>query len=576
MAALPTATPPLLSAPVLRRVALHAAPALALLALLVALLYVQDRSWVREQAAWQARTRVDHRAERLGRELVAAWADLDYLARRADLRRLLSDGSGGDAVARDLRRLATATGTYQQIRLLDATGQEQVRIEHGVNGATVSPTAALQSKADRYYFRETWAQPPGQVFASRFDLNEERGEIQRPWQPVFRVATVVTDLDDRPAGVLVLNRRGDELLDQLALPSGPASAQAYLVDRDGYYLQGPDPERSWGFQLGRPPTFSADHPDTWGLIQQADVGQHTGADGLLSWGRVALPPGHGPGEASGLALWVVDLVPTAALVSGPQATLRRLVLLALLAAVLLLGLAWAVAVSAEARARQERALAASASRLRALTERLLTTGERERKALSRELHDGAGQLLTAVNLTLQRTRRAEDGPARQALLAQAEAGTQALRQCLHDLATSLRPSVLDDVGLEEAARVHLDAWERATGICPRLVADLDGAVLGAGTRDHAFRILQEALSNVARHTDVDEVSVALVADGQTLSVVVRDDGPGFDPGAVDPERLGLVGMRERAELLGGSVRLRTSPGLGTEVAVSLPLPGPVS
>ncbi|MCS7216810.1 MAG: sensor histidine kinase [Candidatus Bipolaricaulota bacterium] len=198
--------------------------------------------------------------------------------------------------------------------------------------------------------------------------------------------------------------------------------------------------------------------------------------------------------------------------------------------------------------RRERALAR-------LSAKLLTAQEEERRRIARRIHDEVGQVLAAARWALAagETKEAEK------LLAQ---GIEALR----DLARELRPPLLDEAGLAPALRRLLANLE-ATGLTVH--AELEEGRYPELVETAAFRVIQEALENVRRHAQARHVWVRLEEENGWLVGEVRDDGRGFDP-AQTPPGLGLSGMREWVELLGGTLALRARPGQGTHVTFRLP------
>jgi len=199
--------------------------------------------------------------------------------------------------------------------------------------------------------------------------------------------------------------------------------------------------------------------------------------------------------------------------------------------------------------RRERALAR-------LSAKLLTAQEEERRRIARKIHDEVGQILAAARWALA---AGEKGEAEE-LLAQ---GIEALR----DLARELRPPLLDEAGLAPALRRLLSAFS-ATGIEVR--AEIAEERYPELVETVAFRVIQEALENVRRHAQARRVWVRVEEENGWLMGEVRDDGRGFEPACVS-EGLGLPGMREWVELLGGSLALESRPGQGTRVVFRLPL-----
>jgi signal transduction histidine kinase len=149
-------------------------------------------------------------------------------------------------------------------------------------------------------------------------------------------------------------------------------------------------------------------------------------------------------------------------------------------------------------------------------------------------------------------------------------------QDVHDLALELRPSVLDDLGLLAALRhLHKEAQDRFRLPVDLQVLGLDGERLPSEVETALYRIVQEALTNIARHANAHSVSVLLERRGASLKLIVEDDGHGFDVASMmsshSRDRLGLYGMRERASLLDGTLTIESSSGMGTAIYVEIPL-----
>ena len=212
-----------------------------------------------------------------------------------------------------------------------------------------------------------------------------------------------------------------------------------------------------------------------------------------------------------------------------------------------------------------------------LLESIISAQEEERKRVARELHDETSQVLTSLVLGLEGLAAepllSESARERAIQLRRVAAG--ALEE-VHHLALELRPSALDDAGLVPGIARYLREYRLHHGLEVdfRAVA-IDGLRLLPAAETAVFRIVQEALTNVARHAHAQGVSVLLEQRGSNLVTVVEDDGCGFDPEAVTVaplrERLGLAGMAERAALVGGHLTLESRPGQGTTVFVTVPL-----
>ncbi len=207
-----------------------------------------------------------------------------------------------------------------------------------------------------------------------------------------------------------------------------------------------------------------------------------------------------------------------------------------------------------------------------LIEQVMTAQEDERRRIARELHDETGQSLTALLVGL-RTIEASRTMAEAAELAQRLRGIAA--QTLDEvgrLSRGLHPSILDDVGLAAAVTRQVQEFAQLHEVAVDVrIEGLDAQPLSPLLQTTVYRVLQEALTNVARHAGARSVSVRLARDEATAELRVQDDGTGFEPG--DGGRLGLRGMRERAALLGGSVEVESQAGAGTTITAHFPVGG---
>ena len=219
-------------------------------------------------------------------------------------------------------------------------------------------------------------------------------------------------------------------------------------------------------------------------------------------------------------------------------------------------------------------LAQSQESLRRLSRRLVEVQEAERRAIARELHDEASQTLTALHVGLGLLQREAGGvepiASRTQALKQMADGVQ---EMLHQLAWNLRPPSLDRMGLVPTLRQYVETVGRQHGLeIDFLAVGLDNPRPSPEVEIAAYRIVQEAITNVVRHAGAGRAGVILERHGDHLQVIVEDDGKGFDPEeAAGRGRLGLFGMRERAELMGGTLTLESQPGAGATVYAELPL-----
>ena len=205
-------------------------------------------------------------------------------------------------------------------------------------------------------------------------------------------------------------------------------------------------------------------------------------------------------------------------------------------------------------------------------QRIVSAQELERKRLSRELHDETGQALTSILLGLKGLEDTLDS-------AESRAAASGLRELvvttLRDvrrLAVELRPAALDDFGLASALERLTETIAEQTGIAIDFEAMLGGERLSPEIETTLYRIAQESLTNVVKHARAQRVSVVLQRRPRSVSLVIEDDGAGFDPDSLDDHGLGLLGMRERLALTDGRLTVESREGRGTTLAAEVPLP----
>ncbi len=220
------------------------------------------------------------------------------------------------------------------------------------------------------------------------------------------------------------------------------------------------------------------------------------------------------------------------------------------------------------RAAAEQQMASGKRDLKALSDRLLVVQEQERTRIAREIHDDLGQLLTALKMdVLGILQGTQNSPVRERIVETLDSIVGAVQR----ISAELRPSILDDLGLIAAVESEARLFEERTAIECELSLpehlDLDPNLAVA-----IYRIIQEALTNVARHSNATRVELRMRRRANQLLIDIRDDGIGITPEEIsDSTSLGLIGIRERASIIGGNVQIEGIPGRGTIVAVSVPL-----
>ena len=573
-----------------------AAVVLLLLALVVGVLYWKDR-----QREWRLREeQVAHRlelAEKLiTRDLERVRSDILYIANQPSVRSFNpNDLTSRQQVETDFSSFLRFKRTYQQVRLINRTGREAVRVDLQGSSVFVVPQHRLQDKKNRYYVRESLKLMEGEVFVSEFDLNQEYGAIEQPLNPVIRFVTPVANqntsngvagnespVDDSRNDdfLLVANYKGAPLLNELAEQSLPGAT--YLVRGDGQFLLGPETEDAWGWLLGHEHSFANRFPQAWNSRFAENHISKT-VSGAFSFREIHL---KGKGlESDSSNLLIVSHLPADEVFSTSRKLLGRLLLLvaAALAPLLVLTRFWAVATSR--RKLQHELLLKSEQTLRELSSRLVKIQEDERRSISREIHDQLGQQATAINLDLKLALREAQSVKLQEQLRRIIAESAQLLDTLHDFASRIRPVELDDLGLRDAIESRLWEFKDRSGIQFEFDSNVDQYQLPTVIAENVYRLIQESLNNILKHSNATfvKVGVNLIRTNATydnaLIVTIQDDGVGLTESIQssitgkldDRSRLGILGMRERVDLLGGTMEIKSEPGAGTAIEARVPV-----
>ncbi len=229
----------------------------------------------------------------------------------------------------------------------------------------------------------------------------------------------------------------------------------------------------------------------------------------------------------------------------------------------------------EKRAEEQHAKSEEAEReMRRLSQELVTAQEEERKRLSRELHDEVGQTLTALRMEIAKAEKARPASEQgfSTHLAEGKHLIDMLIRTVRDLSMGLRPSMLDDLGLAPALKWQAQDFGRRYGVLVSVVLDGDLDHLSEPQRTCVYRVVQEALTNCARHARASQVSVSLRRGDDLLRLLIHDDGVGLSEGTGRGRGFGLLGIEERVKELHGKVLLHSTDGAGTTLSIEIPVP----
>lgn len=228
------------------------------------------------------------------------------------------------------------------------------------------------------------------------------------------------------------------------------------------------------------------------------------------------------------------------------------------------------------RRRAEQALREAHERLQALSQQLMEVQEIERRRLAHDLHDELGQALTVVKMNLQTMQRLSDTSKITIPLDDSKQVIDQILQHIRNLSLDLRPILLDDLGLVPAVRWYLSRQAERTGWKIEVDADESIPPLPQSVATACFRIIQEAMTNIIRHSEATRISVSLRHETDNLRVSIRDNGRGFDvqqalTHTAGGRSMGLLGMHERVRSLNGTIVIDSTPGQGAEIRIQIPL-----
>lgn len=271
----------------------------------VSSLHHEDQVRVRENLEAAEELRLVAGARSLIGDIEMIAGDIRLMASLPSLARALDKGDAQslDALTADLVALSASRRLYDQLRWIDESGMERVRVDYVQNQPFVVPVERLQNKAQRYFFIDTMKLAPGEIYVSPLDLNIEQGRVETPLKPTLRLGMPVFDRAGRPRGIVIVNYFGRFLLDKFSdvTEAREGGVRVNLLNRDGYWLVAPQAADEWGFMFGRKEHFGTRFPEAWTRISAGASGQFEDDDGLWSFITVR-PLGAGMASAAGSPL----------------------------------------------------------------------------------------------------------------------------------------------------------------------------------------------------------------------------------------------------------------------------------
>ncbi|MET0081214.1 MAG: hypothetical protein ABW119_22395, partial [Candidatus Thiodiazotropha lotti] len=250
------------------------------------ILYLIEFNKIIEINKIDQQSRVDVQKERLEQSFRGVIGDLRIMSTQHELLKLVDgDAETVQDLAADYLSISSIRKVYDQIRYLDDSGQEIIRVNNNFGAPAAVPTAKLQNKGDRYYFSDAFKLNKGDIFISPLDLNVERGQIERPLKPMIRFGTPIVDSRGKKTGIILLNYLGNDMLNSFDQLTGHSQEAMMLLNAEGYWLKSPEPEEEWGFMFEerKQMRFQNRYPTEWQRIQNKEAGQFLTKAGLFTF-----------------------------------------------------------------------------------------------------------------------------------------------------------------------------------------------------------------------------------------------------------------------------------------------------
>jgi len=255
-------------------------------------LYHEEQARVRQNLEAAEQLRLGAGARSLSGDIGMIASDVRLIAGLQSLAALLENGDAGSVgrFTADLVTLSASRRFYDQLRWIDETGMERVRVDYVQNEPYVVPGERLQNKAQRYFFTGAMQLERGGIYVSPLDLNVEQDRVETPYKPMLRVAMRVWDREGRARGIVIVNYFASQLLQDFAevTEAHDSGIRVNLLNRDGYWLKAPQAADEWGFMFGRSEHFGTRFPLAWQRIVAEERGQFEDEDGL--WSFVTVRP----------------------------------------------------------------------------------------------------------------------------------------------------------------------------------------------------------------------------------------------------------------------------------------------
>ncbi|MGE4292365.1 MAG: response regulator [Desulfovibrio sp.] len=563
-------------------------------------LYLQDVAERHATIMREQQNSVNALSRAVIRELRSVYHDLKLLANHYELHHFLDNLSGGDPhiLEYEMLSLANVTDFYDQIRLIAPDGMELARVNYNNGNPAIVPHRELQNKANRYYFQETAKLPNGEIYISPLDLNVERNAIELPIKPMIRVGMCLRGPDGKLRGVLMLNYLGQRLLDAVRRAALRSLAQPIMLNQDGYYLLGPNPDDEWAFMYpGREArSFAHARPEAWATIGRSFHGQLKRPEGLYTYSTVfAAPPGAETRRSLDARQWkIISFVPDNRAVFNAASREKYITLFfgALLIALF----------AASMRARLVRSNTRAHAHLESARQIAVDANKAKSEFLARMSHEIRTPMNAVIGMTYLMLRT-ELSPKQQDYLQKIDMSAKSLLTIINEvldfskiesgqLVLENTEYQLDNVINNTMNIVSLAAEEKGLELVVVVRSEVPNDLRGDPHR--LGQVLLNLLGNAIKFTEQGEVILGVnllsrKGNKAELEFTVRDTGIGIHPkqaanlfhpfmqadGSTTRKYggtgLGLVICKRIVELMGGEISLTSEPGEGSCFTFQIPV-----
>ena len=491
---------------------------------------------------------------------------------------LAGDADARVEMGRVFANIMHSLGEVDQLRLLDARGREVVRVERRGRRIVQVADSALQDKAHRDYVRRALRLHSGVVYVSPLDVNVEHGRIERPYRPMIRFAAIIGDGRGERAGLLVANFLGLRLMQPEMAETRLTGAHLFInagsnwwFDRHGASLVALDDLHALAVahRLGH----------AWRRLVAAGSGQLMTDDAMLTLESYRPDGVHQGDDVQAPVIqprWTIaSWMPLDKVWADVPLAQTMLIIAVLLAMAGLMLMMWSRQriFRVQAEKQREGMLRTNQRLLR----RLFRLREEEWARITRVIHDEIGQHLTAIQmratavgkLCSEKTKNYEAAREGVACISREAAVLTGILR--HQIKSFMSPPIRE-IGLAAAVQGYCERWASDAGVQCEVQVDEAVDALPYEVLIQVYRIIQEGLTNIGRHAGASRVRLALKLDGGEFTLSIEDNGRGFDV-THETDGLGLAGMRERAQLLGGELHVDADEG-GVCVVLRAPVPTP--